>query len=268
MINPAFLTPIRALHSSNCYRELASPRFGCMIHFDDSSSDESAWRWFTDPACKVSYNRLYLDNGDVVSIADDDHAAWHAGACLTANANSSFYGQSAATNATTPATKKQLDAMIEDTARMFRFHHWPLTDVNRRIRGHDEEAIFTRANTPKRPDLWGKLGRKIDPTGLLPGRKIINLDAYKTVVALLLNGKSADEITAAPGGTVRPILRRGATGPAVIDLQQLLGLKLSGSGVGIFGPFTEAAVINFQKKHGLAPDGVVGAATWTALGDK
>jgi murein L,D-transpeptidase YcbB/YkuD len=268
MINSAFLTPIRALHSTQCYRELSIPRFGCMIHFDDSSSDESAWRWFTDPACKVSYNRLYLDAGDVVSIADDDHAAWHAGACLTANANSAFYGQSAATNARIPATKKQLDAMIEDTARMFRFHKWPIIDVNRRIRGHDQEAIFTRANAPKRPDLWGKLGRKIDPTGLLPGQKIINLDAYKTVVALLLNGKSADSITAQPGGHVRPVLRRGSTGPAVIDLQELLGLKLSGTGVGIFGPFTEKAVVDFQKKHGLTADGIVGSATCTALGDK
>jgi hypothetical protein len=268
MINPAFLTPIRALHSKQCYSELASPRFGCMIHFDDSSSDESAWRWFTDPACKVSYNRLYLDPGDVVSIADDDHAAWHAGACLTANANSRFYGQSAATNATTPATKKQLDAMIEDTARMFRFHKWPITEVDRRIRGHDEEAIFTRANAPKRPDLWGKLGRKIDPTGLIPGRKIIDLSAYKTVVILLLNGKSADSITVAPGGTVRPVLRRGTSGPAVVDLQHLLGLQLSGAGVGIFGPFTEEAVIDFQKKHGIAADGIVGPATWRALGDQ
>jgi hypothetical protein len=267
MINPAFLTPVRALHSRNCYHELASPRFGCMIHFDDSSSDESAWRWFTDPACKVSYNRLYLDNGDVVSIADDDCAAWHAGACLTANANSSFYGQSAATDAKTPATKKQLESMIEDTARIFRFHRWPLTDVPKRIRGHDEEAIFTRANAPKRPDLWGRLGRKVDPTGLLPGKKIINLESYKAVVVLLLNGKSADVVIAHPGGNLRPVLRKGATGPAVKDLQQLLGLKLSGSGVGIFGPFTQEAVINFQRLHGLTPDGVVGPATWRALGD-
>ena len=268
MINSAFLTPVRALHSTRCYRELASPRFGCMIHFDDSSSDESAWRWFTDPACKVSYNRLYLDNGDVVSIADDDHAAWHAGACLTANANSSFYGQSAATDAKTPVTKKQLESMIEDTARIFRFHKWPMSDVPKRIRGHDEEAIFTRANAPKRPDLWGKLGRKVDPTGLLPGKKIIDLESYKAVVVLLLNGKSADAIMEQPGGNLRQVLRRGARGPAVVDLQNLLGLKLAGSGVGIFGPFTEAAVLDFQKKHGLVADGIVGPATWKALGDK
>ena len=34
---------------------------------------------------------------------------------------------------------------------------------------------------------------------------------------------------------------------------------------GIFGPLTEAAVIAFQREHGLVPDGIVGPITWNAL---
>ncbi|MCY7383394.1 MAG: peptidoglycan-binding protein [Microcoleus sp. CAN_BIN18] len=35
---------------------------------------------------------------------------------------------------------------------------------------------------------------------------------------------------------------------------------------GFFGPKTEQAVINFQKKNKLAVDGIVGQQTWNKLG--
>lgn len=65
-------------------------------------------------------------------------------------------------------------------------------------------------------------------------------------------------------------LRRGDQGDAVADLQMLMnakfGYKLDIDGD--FGKATETAVKDFQKKHSLTPDGVVGRKTWTALGVK
>lgn len=59
-----------------------------------------------------------------------------------------------------------------------------------------------------------------------------------------------------------PILRRGAKGPAVAELQRMLGgLTADGD----FGPATERAVRDFQASRGLTVDAVVGPATWTAL---
>lgn len=61
-----------------------------------------------------------------------------------------------------------------------------------------------------------------------------------------------------------PVIRRGARGPLVIFLQDLLRMKRT-SGDGIFGPRTEEAVRSYQRRHGLESDGIVGHATWTAL---
>src|SRR5262245_27409538 len=64
----------------------------------------------------------------------------------------------------------------------------------------------------------------------------------------------------------RTTLRMGSKGEEVTRLQE--ALKSRGYPVGSdgdFGPRTRDAVVDFQKKHGIAADGVVGAQTWDAL---
>ena len=61
----------------------------------------------------------------------------------------------------------------------------------------------------------------------------------------------------------RPTLRLGDQGDAVKTLQGLLGISADGD----FGPKTKAAVIAWQRKKGLVADGIVGRASWTALGN-
>ncbi|HEY6817600.1 MAG TPA: N-acetylmuramidase domain-containing protein [Croceibacterium sp.] len=61
--------------------------------------------------------------------------------------------------------------------------------------------------------------------------------------------------------SVRPTLRLGDKGPAVQELQNLLGISADGD----FGPGTKAAVLAFQKGKGLLADGIVGRGTWAAL---
>jgi hypothetical protein len=80
---------------------------------------------------------------------------------------------------------------------------------------------------------------------------------------------------AAPAPTARPaiavsaatVLRAGDHGSAVRTLQRALhrlGLPV-GTLDGVLGPKTVAAVIAFQRAHGLTADGVVGAKTARAL---
>ncbi len=63
------------------------------------------------------------------------------------------------------------------------------------------------------------------------------------------------------------VLKEGSRGEQVSKLQ--MGLqKLNfyfGNIDGIFGSRTKAAVIEFQKAHGLVADGIVGSQTWTTL---
>ena len=65
-----------------------------------------------------------------------------------------------------------------------------------------------------------------------------------------------------------PTLSEGATGQAVKWLQYLLVRRtLNNNQIdGSFGPVTKTAVKQFQQFEGLAVDGIVGPATWGALG--
>jgi N-acetylmuramoyl-L-alanine amidase len=63
-------------------------------------------------------------------------------------------------------------------------------------------------------------------------------------------------------------LRRGDSGPAVVDLQHRLaaaGAEIPAQEAGQLGDGTEAAVRKFQTSRGLRVDGVCGPQTWAAL---
>ena len=72
--------------------------------------------------------------------------------------------------------------------------------------------------------------------------------------------------TTATTTTATPVLRVGASGPAVTKLQTALskaGFAVSADGN--FGEQTKSAVVAFQTRHGLDADGIVGTSTWAML---
>ena len=74
--------------------------------------------------------------------------------------------------------------------------------------------------------------------------------------------------TAPTAAVEAAVLRQGSKGDEVKEVQRRLKQwgYYSGSVDGIFGSGTRSAVIAFQKKNGLTADGVVGKATYAALG--
>jgi N-acetyl-anhydromuramyl-L-alanine amidase AmpD len=170
-------------HSRVLQSPLAAPRQGLMLHYDDSSRDDWAVEWFHDPRCTNGYTWLVLDDGRVVELADPAMRTPHAGACLTPMANSAYYGVAAATNGLVLATDAQIASIVRICAAVVRHHHWDLEPLETRIVGHDAQAIWTASYTQRR-ELWGTLGRKVDPTGQRPdGRPIIDVAALRRRVA-------------------------------------------------------------------------------------
>ncbi|MDG0060219.1 peptidoglycan-binding protein [Priestia sp. P5] len=80
-----------------------------------------------------------------------------------------------------------------------------------------------------------------------------------TYQALIANSTSA-----VTNGT---LLKYGMTSNEVEKVQQLLKEKgyFNATPTGYFGTITQTAVMNFQRDHGLAVDGIVGPATLNAL---
>ena len=82
---------------------------------------------------------------------------------------------------------------------------------------------------------------------------------------MVLENAAADTVT-----LELPVLERGSKGASVETLQRLLstyGYSLGDKNPfdGDFGSKTDVAVRAFQKAHGLAMDGIVGAKTWAKL---
>ena len=95
-----------------------------------------------------------------------------------------------------------------------------------------------------------------------------------TLAAASLTGMAvaATHIQEAPVASVKAVdaavLRQGSRGNEVKEVQRRLKQwgYYSGSVDGIFGAGTKSAVIAFQRKNGLTADGIVGKATYKALG--
>ena len=97
-------------------------------------------------------------------------------------------------------------------------------------------------------------GRKPDPT--------FDMHEFRTQVAAIMAGTApGPSVIPAVDGESRPTLRRGASGELVKEIQAKVSVPESG----IFDGATEAAVKQFQRDHGLIPDGIVGPRTWATI---
>ena len=96
----------------------------------------------------------------------------------------------------------------------------------------------------------------------------LTASAAASVTAIAVHHNRQEAETAIELSVEAAVLRQGSTGGEVKEVQRRLKQwgYYSGSVDGIFGSGTKKAVIAFQKKNGLTADGIVGKATYAALG--
>lgn len=90
---------------------------------------------------------------------------------------------------------------------------------------------------------------------------------FEVSLQLLRKWSAAGQLFGAVIESANDSINVGDRGPDVVKLQNALnalGETLVADGV--FGPGTRAAVVSFQARNGLVPDGVVGTATRAKLG--
>jgi peptidoglycan hydrolase-like protein with peptidoglycan-binding domain len=98
------------------------------------------------------------------------------------------------------------------------------------------------------------VGSKPDPT--------FDMNDFRSQVSAIMAGIApAPTIIPPTDSANRPTLRRGDTGKAVETIQTAVGVPVNGT----FDAATEAAVRQFQRDHGLVPDGIVGPRTWATI---
>ena len=93
-------------------------------------------------------------------------------------------------------------------------------------------------------------------------RALVSAALMTTTVLAPANEAARAQGTEVAGTAAGDLLRMGSRGPAVSELQRMLGIPADG----VFGRQTRSAVRAFQARHGLEVDGVAGPITRGALG--
>lgn len=151
-------------------------------------------------------------------------------------------------------TEKQIDSLTTEAARLCR--EYSILPDRRTVLSHAEVEVTLGVKQKGKWDFDYTLFPAKGYTGRDP---VVVGDQIRAEISRKLGDLKLP--TVAPGA--KPTLRRGSTGDDVRLLQDTLNLTHVD---GQFGPGTWAAVVDFQSRNNLLPDGVVGRMTWLALG--
>jgi len=208
-----------------------------VLHVTEGSAS-SVRSWFRNPAAKVSSHYLVTKARELYRFVVEADTAWANGRIYQpatrlvldrGDRNPNSYTISVEHEGT--ADGEWPETMYEDSAQLVAeiAARWRIPLDRDHVVGHRE--IYAKKTCPGRGDV-----------GLI----------VRMANALIV-----------PDAPTARVLKFGDRGEDVLALQKRLGVKPTS---GYFGPVTLAAVQVFQRAHGLADDGDVGAKTRAKLG--
>ncbi len=211
------------------------------------------WRRWNTPGLKKCANAI-IDTKGIMQTLDWDVRPWLSGSGSKGNANDTCVGfeicEPSAANDTPEAAAYLYGCVLylcTELCRDYGIHP-------REIKCHSELHREGRAsNHADVNHWWGKPGTAWEPYTMPRLRH----DVAEALGVDLMEGVNIMDT----------ILKKGASGPEVLELQEMLdGIGYAcGTPDGVFGNLTAYAVKSFQRDNNLTVDGVVGPATWAAL---
>jgi N-acetyl-anhydromuramyl-L-alanine amidase AmpD len=234
---------------------------GVMVHHTGSDRATAASIAEGRPDLPGPLSQLHIGRDGTVTVVAAG-VAWHAGVGMypwlpTNMANWHMIGIECANSGTSPTAPHR--------------HGWPdaqylalvrcCAAINRRLRQ-------PAARTIGHKEYAGRAQGKWDPGAIDMDRLRADI---QTRIGAVADPPATPHPPAPVGRYADVLLYRGATGPQVAELQRRLRCAYAEYAGhldidGVYGPRTEAAVREFQRRTpGLAVDGVVGPATAAAL---
>ena len=216
-----------------------------------NKTDRRAYHRVTDGEGETTDGFFHINNNSPGNIKSGNYAA-HTWKLNTGSIGSSICAMGGGVwndpfGGRFPVKPIQVDALVKDTVLLCKEYHIGITP--RTVLSHAEVEITLGVKQKNKWDfdysLWGKDGRDAIAIGNELRQEIISQ----------LGGKITPPVDSLP------VLRQGSQGQVVRKLQLKLYLTVDG----IFGPLTRRAVVDFQHRNGLLPDGIVGRMTWEAL---
>ncbi|WP_309891849.1 N-acetylmuramoyl-L-alanine amidase [Archangium sp.] len=246
-----------------------SPNFGSrngtdidaiILHHTASNNVEADLRTLTKPSSKVSAHYLIGPDGTMYQLVQDEMKAWHAGeSAIRGQKKPGVNSRSIGIEITndglgrTPFTEAQYQALEKLVPYLVRAYKVPMEN----LLGHRDVAP----------------GRKIDPANNFDWsrvRRAVEASTGGTVATGPQDNNTGNASTPTPrkwslSPSLDDVLKKGAVlkegmqGPAVSELQRLLGLE---SPDGKFGSNTKLVVKTFNASAGVKmPPGLEGTAT-------
>ena len=228
----------KGAHPNNFSTNKITPKY-IVVHVTQGNNQAGVDGWFNNPAAIVSAHFSIGKDGAVHQYVDTDQTAYAEMNWNSKAISIEHCGMSG--DHLTDAQKKSLKPLLQ----------W--------ISGHYKIPLEWRNDGygPAGVTSHGLLGTDGGNHPMCPGLNIV-YDVKQVIASPATPPKPVVQ----PPAKVRPTISQGDTGMDVIFLQQRLHVTADG----IFGPKTVSAVRHFQSTHNLVVDGVVGPATWKALG--